>query len=290
MRRRAGSASVPSKNLLTGRLGDGIDQALARVRGRVCRYYFHSGMYKAAEAILDRVADTLIAWSFRKAGGPAGPKDARGYRLVITGHSLGAGVASILAFLIRKRRVWATDRMLAVCLGPAASGSLNFARESRDYLYQFLFDYDIVPRASLHSMAVLASRLKALADGPATARSFDPFCESRRLHRPHDLYVGGNVFCVQPERKGHRPASRPAGSRRAARDSAGGHESESEQAEGIWDPEGGAAGRWPYRVSLLDVHDLGELILGEAALYDHGFYTHPFHILQKHEQSTKVIS
>jgi len=280
-RPRASSTTIRGKSLLTGQLGDSIDEVLASVQGKVCRYYFHSGMYKAAEAVLDRVADVLLALTGEQRLQGfcpcADPELPRSYRLVVTGHSMGAGVASILAFLIHKRRLWPSNRVVGVCLGPAASGSLNFAQESRPYLYQFLFDYDIVPRASLHSMAVLASRLQVLADNPAEARAFDSAGESRRLHRPSDLYVGGNVFCIQPERK--EDSERAEGTSRVLS-----HDRPVQDGRHPTHTESASRSVYPYRVSLLGVHDLGELIFNEVALYDHGFYTHPIHILQKYEQ------
>ena len=72
-----------------------------------------------------------------------------GYRLRLTGHSLGGGCAAILSFMMRNK--FPTLRCHCFC-PPGCTMSENMADECKSYLTSYVFDHDIVPRLSLDSM------------------------------------------------------------------------------------------------------------------------------------------
>lgn len=68
-----------------------------------------------------------------------------GYKLRITGHSLGAGCASILSFLLKSQY----PDLLCLCFcPPGCTLSENMADSCKDYLTSYVLDTDIVPRTS----------------------------------------------------------------------------------------------------------------------------------------------
>lgn len=73
----------------------------------------------------------------------------RDYRLVITGHSLGAGCASILALGLRSQ--FPDLRCLCFC-PPGCTLSENLCEQTKDYLTSYVLGGDIVPRLSLQGM------------------------------------------------------------------------------------------------------------------------------------------
>lgn len=72
-----------------------------------------------------------------------------GYTLRLTGHSLGAGTAAILSFMIRHK--YPSLKCSCFC-PPGCTVSENMADECKDYLTSYVLDHDIVPRMSLTSL------------------------------------------------------------------------------------------------------------------------------------------
>lgn len=83
-----------------------------------------------------------------------------GYRIVVCGHSLGAGVAAIVAYLLRKEGYSKTH---AYAYEPAG-GLLNLAASTLfdDFCTSVVTGDDIVPRLSRHCMDLLKFDMKRL--------------------------------------------------------------------------------------------------------------------------------
>jgi hypothetical protein len=78
------------------------------------------------------------------------------YSLVICGYSLGAGIAAILAILFKS-----TYPHLK-CYGIAMPGSVlseNLALATRDFIYSYIVDVDMIARASIRSLEHLRDRI-----------------------------------------------------------------------------------------------------------------------------------
>lgn len=79
-----------------------------------------------------------------------------GYKLVLCGYSLGAGIAAILAILFKP-----TYPDL-VCYGIAMPGSVlseNLALATRDFIHSYVVDVDMIGRASIRSLEHLRDRI-----------------------------------------------------------------------------------------------------------------------------------
>jgi sn1-specific diacylglycerol lipase len=78
------------------------------------------------------------------------------YTLVICGYSLGAGIASILAILLKP-----TYPHLK-CYGIAMPGSVlseNLVQATRDFIFSYVVDVDMIGRASIRSLEHLRDRI-----------------------------------------------------------------------------------------------------------------------------------
>jgi len=72
-----------------------------------------------------------------------------GYRLRVTGHSLGAGCAAILSIMLRHK----FPDLVGLCFSPPGCVlSEQLAERSKDFLTSYVLDADIVPRLSQESM------------------------------------------------------------------------------------------------------------------------------------------
>lgn len=80
--------------------------------------------------------------------------DYPGYELVLTGHSLGAGCAAILAIMLRKK--FPSLRCFAFC-PPGGLITERLALECKDYVTSFINGADIVPRMSYENLERLLS-------------------------------------------------------------------------------------------------------------------------------------
>jgi len=76
------------------------------------------------------------------------PRHAR-YTLRLTGHSLGAGSAALLSFLMRPK--YPNLKCFCFC-PPGCTLSADMAESCKDYLTSYVLDHDIVPRISVESL------------------------------------------------------------------------------------------------------------------------------------------
>ena len=83
----------------------------------------------------------------------------RDYSVVVTGHSLGAGTATILAFLLREKYPARTVRCYAFS-PPGGLLSQAAARESEKFTVSLIVGDDVIPRLSLPNIKILSSDIK----------------------------------------------------------------------------------------------------------------------------------
>jgi len=78
------------------------------------------------------------------------------YSLIICGYSLGAGIAAILSILFKRKFPHLK------CYGIAMPGSVlseNLALATRDFIYSYVVDVDMIARASIRSLEHLRDRI-----------------------------------------------------------------------------------------------------------------------------------
>ncbi|XP_052787526.1 diacylglycerol lipase-beta-like [Mya arenaria] len=106
--------------------------------------YVHTGMYQSAKYIRNKlIADATLDIAFHRA---------KGYRLVITGHSLGAGVAALLAMEMRPMYP------NIICFAFAPPGELVSASllpYTEEFVCSVSLGYDVVPRLGLLELSRL---------------------------------------------------------------------------------------------------------------------------------------
>ena len=81
------------------------------------------------------------------------------FTLRIVGHSLGAGCATILGFMLRKR--FPTLKVTAIS-PPGGFLSENLATGCKDFVTSFVLDCDIVPRLSVKTMECMRDEVLSL--------------------------------------------------------------------------------------------------------------------------------
>ena len=80
-------------------------------------------------------------------------------QIVVTGHSLGAGTAAILTFLLRAKY----PNLRVVCYAYSPPGGLldaEAAKESEKFCMSVVIGDDVIPRTSLHNIAALSQSIK----------------------------------------------------------------------------------------------------------------------------------
>ena len=121
----------------------------------------HSGLARGARAIFEGCQDLL-----RKEANPE-------YKIVVTGHSLGAGTAHLLAALIMDSGIEAKYSAMDVYAyappPPFADGpDVKFPSRPNVNLYSFVNDDDIIPRTSFRNVVNYIYKLRDLDQKPWT--------------------------------------------------------------------------------------------------------------------------
>jgi len=80
-------------------------------------------------------------------------------QIVVTGHSLGAGTAAILTFLLRAKY----PKLRVICYAYSPPGGLldaEASKESEKFCMSVVIGDDVIPRTSLHNIAALSQSIK----------------------------------------------------------------------------------------------------------------------------------
>eukprot|EP00798_Chlamydomonas_sp_ICE-L_P008210 gene8210-1473_t len=123
--------------------------------------YTHWGMHQAAETLLKKKGQ-LVKELLQT--------EARGYTLKLVGHSLGAGVAALMAHMILTKAECvgrlvgpgAASSVVATCFATPAVMDIQLAESLKDTVTSVVMDEDIVPRLSSESIAALLDELTTL--------------------------------------------------------------------------------------------------------------------------------
>lgn len=122
------------------------------------------------------------------------------YKLILTGHSLGAGCAAVLSFMLRSKY----PDLKCLCFSPpGCTLSKNMADSCKEYLTTYVLDDDIIPRLSLQSLERLRddvlemiARVKVTKREAIFARrSYSAETNGALLHRQES--IPQSTFCDQ---------------------------------------------------------------------------------------------
>eukprot|EP00092_Neocalanus_flemingeri_P013473 GFUD01014531.1.p1 GENE.GFUD01014531.1~~GFUD01014531.1.p1 ORF type:complete len:720 (+),score=230.78 GFUD01014531.1:162-2321(+) len=155
-------------DMLTDLRGEPGKMADESVKGVNVDWHGHQGMVNAARYVYRR----LHGMETGRDGGKEGrcsrrdllglalaTPDYAGYSIVVTGHSLGAGTAAILAFLLRAR-YRGTKVTCYAYSPPGGLISREAAVESEKFTVSVVVGDDVIPRTSLANIATLSRDIK----------------------------------------------------------------------------------------------------------------------------------
>eukprot|EP00797_Seminavis_robusta_P015913 Sro2383_g325620.2 (422) ;mRNA; r:3769-5034 len=120
--------------------------------------YCHEGIMVSAKRLVDSIQDQVEYWCVK-----------RNYQLVLVGHSLGAGVASLTGVLLRLRipeltlqKDGETPRMHVFCFAPPPVLDKDASLASTSYTTSIVGNADMIPRCSLVNLLILLEILKGI--------------------------------------------------------------------------------------------------------------------------------
>ncbi|CAI8058323.1 Diacylglycerol lipase-alpha [Geodia barretti] len=117
--------------------------------------YVHRGMYRTAKGIRDQ----LLSPDKPILTNTLGDYEKDHYRLVIVGHSLGAGVASILAILLKD---YFPDLICYAYSPPGCVFSFPLVQYSKDFITSVVIGNDMVARLSIRALHYMKREIEAL--------------------------------------------------------------------------------------------------------------------------------
>lgn len=225
----------------------------------------HSGMQKAAMWVAKTIHPILQSYKKEHA--------AKSYMLIMTGHSLGAGVSMALGqYLITTYpEIYNSGNLKAIGFGCPAMAGLSFANGARPWATNYVYDFDSICRLSLHSIRAFLKRLEILAEDRERGTKITSRELSRSVYADTDLYVPGKIILLQAVhiQDGRCVLSQVSDELSIVE--------ESEYAQTvctIYEHAGETNKR--IMASEISPHDLGEFLPDEVGLVDHGFYGHLF--------------
>ncbi|EAN78739.1 lipase domain protein, putative [Trypanosoma equiperdum] len=108
-------------------------------------YYVHGGIKRSAEYVLRELRESGVLEAVLHGG-------LNSYRLVVLGHSLGAGVAAVLSILLYATEEGVRERLR--CLAYSPPGGLMspaLAHYSKDFILACFVGNDVIPRTASHT-------------------------------------------------------------------------------------------------------------------------------------------
>ena len=131
----------------------------------------HEGMLLSAQRLCRRIQSLVKTLAV----------DAE-YRILLSGHSLGAGVATLAGLILRSQYPSIEDRLQVCAFAPPPVLDHDSALASSTYVTSFVHNADLIPRCSLFNLAILLKGLRHIHErldergmnptGPKTTAAF----------------------------------------------------------------------------------------------------------------------
>lgn len=141
------------EDFLTDACGNVVNHTLPApfIKGGPVEIRCHEGVFLAASRLfsdLERLVEELFIPT--------------GYKIVVTGHSLGAGVASLLAILLRSRfsELRVEGRLKVVAIAPPPILDIDASLACKSFTTTLVNNADIIPRMSLSNLIITMEFLK----------------------------------------------------------------------------------------------------------------------------------
>mmetsp|Transcript_3052 Transcript_3052/g.4959 ORF Transcript_3052/g.4959 Transcript_3052/m.4959 type:complete len:683 (+) Transcript_3052:36-2084(+) len=184
----------------TSTIGDVLTDILCRSTPFISdKMFAHDGIKITAQRVAARVQSFLLNLFV--------PLD---YEIIFTGHSLGAGVAALVAVIFREAHQIKKVRALAYACPPVLDKEA--ALGTYDYITSVVSNHDIIPRTSLSNMNIMSEALKRVnkrlegseqeisedsnAQGAELLRELYDLQEEYKLAYDQDLYVPGRLLYI----------------------------------------------------------------------------------------------
>ncbi|KAL3682972.1 hypothetical protein R1sor_000994 [Riccia sorocarpa] len=150
--------------------------------------YVHHGLLKAAGFVLDKESATLVELIQKY------PE----YTVTFAGHSLGAGVVSLMTVVVIKNRKYlgniSRERLRCYSIAPARCMSLNLAVNYADVINSVILQDDFLPRTSTPLQDIFGAVL-CLPCLLCCRCMLDTFTsEKKKLKDPRRLYAPGTMY------------------------------------------------------------------------------------------------
>ncbi|KAK8517751.1 hypothetical protein V6N12_016592 [Hibiscus sabdariffa] len=153
--------------------------------------YVHHGLLKSAVWLLNEESETLKrVWE----------ETGREYQMIFAGHSLGSGVAALMAVVVinHRDRLGGIPRSKVRCyaVAPARCMSLNLAVKYADVIHSIVLQDDFLPRTATPLEDIFKSIfcLPCLIFLVCLRDTFIP--EGRKLKDPRRLYAPGRMYHI----------------------------------------------------------------------------------------------
>uniref|UniRef100_A0A1J3IRC9 Sn1-specific diacylglycerol lipase alpha n=1 Tax=Noccaea caerulescens TaxID=107243 RepID=A0A1J3IRC9_NOCCA len=153
--------------------------------------FVHRGLLKSAAWVLNQESETLRSvWE----------ENGKEYDMVFAGHSLGSGVAALMAVLVvnTPAMIGGVPRSKIRCfaVAPARCMSLNLAVKYADVIYSVILQDDFLPRTATPLEDIFKSVfcLPCLLFLVCLRDTFIP--EGRKLRDPRRLYAPGRIYHI----------------------------------------------------------------------------------------------
>lgn len=180
--------------------------------GKIVKGYGHSGVLRSARNLFGHIREaTLAALS-----------ENEGFELMVTGHSLGAATASVLAMIMREDPRF--PRVLAFCFAPLPCLSLEIADMTDDFVVTVVNGPDIVPSLSVAVMLPYIATVRYVKDMRKRRKALvavglrsvavkweelkrhneEMVRELQKYHEGCRLYIPGKVFQLVQRNEVHR--------------------------------------------------------------------------------------
>ncbi|CAL9224575.1 unnamed protein product [Arabidopsis halleri] len=153
--------------------------------------FVHRGLLKSAAWVLNQESETLRrVWE----------ENGKEYDLVFAGHSLGSGVAALMAVLVVNNPTMTggipRSKIRCFALAPARCMSLNLAVKYADVIFSVILQDDFLPRTATPLEDIFKSVfcLPCLLFLVCLRDTFIP--EGRKLRDPRRLYAPGRIYHI----------------------------------------------------------------------------------------------